>query len=265
VKVAGTVLFQAPGGKIYLRTDTGGVEARPLVPLARAGPKSRHMERPPLPSLRPGMRIDLVGAPTDAAFAPVLQDAEVRVAGSESAPEPFVASGAALLSGKHDRDLISVKARLLSQSMRESAGVRYEALTLQSGDAIFEAMLPSGASDGLAALSPDSYVEAVGLCLMERGGVKNSFRLLLRDPAELRVVGQWSVWRSPEAARIGGIAAALGLAALVWIWTLRRRVAKGTADLGLANRSLRSEVEERKRAQAEIEPTQKPVRLDHLA
>ncbi len=253
VKVSGTVLFQAPGGTIYVRTDTGGVEARPLVPLARAGPKSRHIERPPLPSLRPGMRIDLVGAPTDAAFAPVLQDAEVRGdSGSAGTPRPAVVDGSALLSGKHDRDLISVKARLLSQTTRESAGVKYEALTLQSGEAVFEAMLPSTASNSLPVLLPDSYVEAVGLCLMERGGVKNSFRLLLRDPGELQVVGQWSVWRSPEAARIGGIAAALGLAALGWIWTLRRRVVKGTADLALANRSLRSEVEERKRAEAEL-------------
>ena len=261
VKVAGTVLFQVPGGTIYLRTDTGGVEARPLVPLARAGPKSRHMERAPLPSLRPGMRIDLVGAPTDAAFAPVLQDAEVRVVDSGSAgtprptlqtPRPTAVDDTALLSGKHDRDLISVKARLLNQSMRESAGMKYEALTLQSGEAIFEATLPSTTSNSLPALLPDSYIEAVGLCLMERGGVKNSFRLLLRDPAELRVVGRWSVWRSPEAAKVGGIAAALGLAALLWIWTLRRRVAKGTADLALANRSLRSEVEERKRAEAEL-------------
>ena len=255
VKVAGTVLFQAPGGAIYIRTAAGGAEARPLVPLARAGPKSRHLERPALPPLRPGARVELVGAPTDAAFAPVLHDAEVRMADTESLPEAIVASGVDLLAGKHDRDLVSIKARLLTHAVRESAGVKYEALTLQSGDAIFDAALPAGTSNSFPRLLPDAYVQAIGLCLMEPGGVKNSFRLLLRDPSELSVIGRWSVWRSPEAAKIGGMAAALGVTALGWIWTLRRRVAQGTAELAQANRSLRSEVEERRRAEAELART----------
>lgn len=255
IKVAGTVLFQALGGTIYLRTDTGGVEARPLVPLARAGPRSRHLDRPAVPLLHPGMRIELVGAPTDAAFAPVLHDAELRVVASDSSPTPVAVSSAALLAAKHDRDLVSVKARVLTHATREGASGRYEALVLQTADTIFEAAFAPGASNTLRGLLQDSYVKAVGLCLLQPGEVKPSMRLLLRDDSALQVIGHWSFWRSPEAARVVGIAAGLGVAALGWIWTLRKRVAKGVAELAQANRSLRLEVEERKRAEAELAQT----------
>jgi len=254
VKVAGTVLFQADG-IIYLRTDTGAAEARLLVPLARAGPKGRYLDRPPVPPLRPGTHVEVVGAPTDAAFAPVLHDAELRIVGSGPAPRPSAASDNALLSGERDRDLVHVKARLLTRAPRESGATRYEVLMLQSGDTIFEAAPALGTSNDLPVLPQDAYVQAIGLCIMQPGELKRSFRLLLRDPAELRVIGHWSAWRSPEAARIAGIAAALGLAAVGWIWSLRRRVARGTAELAQANRSLRSEVEERKRAEAELAHT----------
>jgi signal transduction histidine kinase len=250
VKVAGTVLFQSSDGDIYLRTDTGAVEARLLVPLARAGPKGHYLDRAPLPPLRPGARVEVVGAPTDAAFAPVLHDAELRIVGNGAVPSPQVVSDTALVSGEHDRDLVRFKARLLTQAPRETGAARSDALVLQIGETIFEAV-PAFRS-GMPSLPQDSYVEAIGVCLVQPGQFKRSFRLLLRDPTELRVIGQWSAWRSPAAAKVAGIAAALALAAVAWIWSLRRQVARGTTELARANHSLRSEVEERKRAEAEL-------------
>jgi signal transduction histidine kinase len=251
-KVAGTVLFHAPGGAVYLRTDTGPVEARLLVPLARAGPKGRYIDHQTFPALPPGTQVELIGAPTDAAFAPVLQDAELRLMRKEAPPPALPASEAGLLSGEHDRELVTVKARLLTHELRESGASRYDALLLQIGDTILEAVPALEVSNSLPVLPQDCYLEAVGVCLVQPGEFKRSIRLLLRNPPELRVVGQWSAWRSPEAAKIAGVAAALGLAAVGWIWSLRRRVSKGTAELALANTSLQSEVEERTRAEAEL-------------
>jgi signal transduction histidine kinase len=255
VKIVGTILFQSPAGSIYLRTDTGAAEARLLVPLARAGPKGRYLDRPLVPALRPGTRVEVVGAPTDTAFAPVLHDAELRVVSSGAAPEPSAVSDNALLGGERDRDLVRVKARLLTRAPRESGATRSEALVLQSGDTIFEAAPAIGITNGLPSFPPEAYIQVVGLCVMQPGELKRSFRLLLRDPAELRVIGHWSAWRSPESAKIAGVAAALGLAAVGWIWSLRKRVTRGTAELAQANRSLRSEVEERKKAEAELAHT----------
>ena len=252
VKVAGAVLFHSADGTVYLRTDNGPAEARLLVPLARAGPKGRYIDRQALPRLAPGTQVELVGAPTDTAFAPVLRDAELRVVRTGPPLAAVAASEAGLLSGEHDRDLVTVKARLLTQAPRESGAARYDALVLQIGDTILEAMPALGPSNSLPVLPQDCYVEAVGVCLVQPGEFKRSIRLLLRDPPELRVVGQWSAWRSPEAAKIAGVAAALGLAAVGWIWSLRRRVTKGTVELALTNRSLRGEVEERKRAEADL-------------
>src|SRR5258705_3057958 len=236
LKVAGTVLYQSPGGTIYLRTDTGAVEARLLVPLAHAGPKGRYLDRPPLPSLCPGTRVEVVGAPTEVPFAPVLHDAQVRIVGIGSVPGPSASSDSTLLSGESDRDLVRVKARLLTHALRESGAARYEALMLQSGDAIFEVVTAAGASNGLPALPQDAYVQAIGLCLMQPGDLKRSFRLLIRNPDELRVIGHCSAWRSPAAAKIALIAAAFGLAPIGWIWSLRRRVARGTSEFAQANR-----------------------------
>jgi signal transduction histidine kinase len=252
MKVTGTVLFHSAAGTVYLRTDSGPVEARLLVPLARAGPKGHYLDRQALPLLPPGTQVELIGAPTDAMFAPVLQDAELRVIGNEPSPTALVTSETGLLSGEHDRDLVAVRARLLAHATRESGASRHDALVLQIGDTVLEAVPALGPSNGLPVLPQDCYVEAVGVCLVQPGEFKRSIRLLLRNPSELRVVGQWSAWRSPEAAKIAGVAATLGLAAVGWIWSLRRRVNQGTAELALANRSLRSEVEERKRAEAEL-------------
>jgi signal transduction histidine kinase len=254
VKIAGRVLFHAPGGTVYLRTDDGAAEARLLVPLARVSPRGRYLERAAVPSLQPGARIEVIGAPTNAVFAPVLHDAELRVVGEGSAPTPVVLSVAELSSGRCDRELVSVKARLLAQTQEEIGASRRETFLLQSGDTVFEATLAPGATHAPGSLPKNCYLEVAGLCLAQAGELPGtrSFRLLIRDPAELRVVGQWSAWRSPEALRIAAVAGTLGLAALGWIWLLRKQVAERTAALATANRSLQSEVDERKRAQADL-------------
>jgi signal transduction histidine kinase len=246
VKMAGTVLFHAPNGIVFLRTETGAVEARLLVPLARVGPKGHYLDRPPLLPLTPGAQIEVIGAPTETTFAPVLHDAEVRVQKTAAAPRPVLASATELINGQHDRDLVSIKARVIARGERNT-------LLLQSGDTVFETTV-ADASNAVPALAENSLVEAVGICLVQPRELAalRSLRLFLRDPSELRVVGHWSPWRSPEAVRVATIAAALGFAALGWIWLLRRRVAQRTAELAVSNQSLQSEVEVRKRAEAEL-------------
>jgi signal transduction histidine kinase len=253
VKLAGTVTYHAPNGTLFLRDGSGGFEARLLVPLGRAGPKGHYLERGALAPLQPGARVEIVGAPTETAFAPVLHDAEVRPLGSASVVQPAKTSAVQLLSGGFDRQLVSLTARVLAQSHREMSGTRQNVLVLQNGDTVFEGFTPES-NRTFPTLANNSYLTVSGICLMQPGEVMQTrtFRLLLRDPAEVWVTGRWSPWRSPEAAKIGGIAVAAVLAALVWIWLLRRRVAQRTGELAFANRSLESEVEERKRAQAEL-------------
>jgi signal transduction histidine kinase len=254
VKLSGVVLFQSPTGELFFQDRIGSVQARLLVPLAKASPNGLYLERPQSVALAPGTEIELVGAPRDAAFAPVLLDAELRVIGTTNPPTPLRVSAREALSGRYDRALISLKGRVLGHGRREGEGAFEEVLLLQSGNVTYEAMWANAPTNALLPLRQNASVELTGLCLTQPGGLNKapSFRLLLRDPSELRVLGQAPPWADWPVDRILWIAALLGAAALAWIWFLRRRVAQRTVELVEANAHLQSEITQRQRAQAEL-------------
>jgi len=252
VKLAGVVLFHSPAGEIFFQDKTGPIQARLLVPLAKASPNGIYLERPQLAALEPGTEIELVGAPREAAFAPVLQDAELRVTGKSTPPTPLPVSAREALSGHYDRALISMKGRVLGHGRRE--GAFEEVLLLQNGNVTYEAMWANAPTNPLVPLRQHASVELTGLCLAQPGGLNKapSFRLLLRDPSELRVLGQAPPWADWPVDRILWIAALLGAAALAWIWFLRRQVAQRTVELVEANAHLQTEITQRQRAQADL-------------
>lgn len=254
VKFSGVVLFQSPAGEIFFQDSKGPVQARLLVPLAKASPNGVYLERPPTPTLLPGTEIELVGAPRDSAFAPVLQDAELRVIGKTNSPAAHRISAREALSGNFDRALVSLKGRVLAHGRREGEGPVEEVLLLQNGDVTFEAAWASAATNALLSLRQNAKVELTGLCMTQAGGLDKapSFRLLLRNPNELHVLGQAPFWAAWPVDRILWIATFLGVAALAWIWLLRRQVAQRTVELVEANAHLQTEITQRQRAQADL-------------
>ena len=60
------------------------------------------------------------------------------------------------------------------------------------------------------------------------------------------------------------IIAAAAIAALVWVWRLRHKVAARAADLAQAKTRLEQEVEERKKTAAELDPDQIHSLVDEL-
>src|SRR5205814_5059525 len=131
VKVAGVVAFHSPDGHVYLQGDGGAVGARLLVPLSRGNPQAHYLERPPVAPLQPGERVELVGAPTAASFAPLLQDAEFRRIGDGPAPAPTPVSASEVFSGRFDGQLISLRARLLASETRQVGALKHQILALQ--------------------------------------------------------------------------------------------------------------------------------------
>jgi signal transduction histidine kinase len=224
------------------------------VPLAKASPNGIYLERPRLSPLAPGTEIELVGAPREAAFAPVLQDSELRVIGTTNPPTPLPVSAREALSGRYDRALISLKGRILGHGRREGEGSFAEVLLLQNGNVTFEAMWANAPTNPLVPLRQNAQLELTGLCLTQPGGLNKapSFRLLLRDPSELRVLGQAAPWADWPVDRILWIAGLLGTAALAWIWFLRRQVGQRTVELVEANAHLQTEITQRQLAQAEL-------------
>ncbi len=247
VKVVGTVAFHSPGGYVYLQEQEGAVRARLLVPLARTGPQERHLARPPMIPLQPGERVELVGAPTAATFSPMLQDAEFRRVGQGPPPLAAPVSTSEVFAGKFDGRLVSLKGRLVASETRQQSNLKHQVLALQSGDTIFDALWEFTGSNSLPALVKNSYVRVTGICVLELGELNQirSFRLLLREPADLQLLGRPPWWEPLPMGRIFTVAAGLGAAALVWIWLLRRQVVRRTAEL-------QAEVSQRRRAQSEL-------------
>jgi len=247
VKVSGIVAFHSPSGHLYLEDEHGALRARLLAPLVRGNPQARYVDRPPVVPLHPGERIELVGAPTAAVFAPVLQDAEFRRVGVGPPPISMPVSAAEALSGKYDGKLVSLKARVLGTDTRQAGALKHQVLALQAGNTLFDALWEFTGTNALPVSPKNSYIQAAGICAVQLGELNQirSFRLLLRSPADLQLLGRPPLWESWPVGRILWAASALGAAALVWIWMLGRQVSERTA-------ALQAEVAERQRTQNEL-------------
>jgi signal transduction histidine kinase len=255
LKISGTVLAHFSDDRIFLETELGPVQTRLSAPISRGMPSTEVVPREPAPLLEPGERIDLVGAPAESLFAPLLLDAEFRRNGRESPPAPASASPGAMTSGEHDAGLVRFTARLLARERRKSGSVFENALVLEAGDTVFEALWRTGMTNTLPLMPINARLELDGICLVQPGpaNLRRTFKILLRGPADVRYLGQAPFWMRPGVARALGVGAVISLGAALWIWLLRRQVRERTAALATANVRMSGEIEERKRAQAELD------------
>jgi PAS domain S-box-containing protein len=229
LKVAGTVLYQSPSGRVFFRDETGAAQAELLVPLVRSTAWAKLVPRSPAPRLQPGDRIELVGAPTEATRAPLLVDAEFRLLGqSSTSPKPTVINTKAALSGKYDGDLVTLRAKVVARDSRTAGRLRHEILALEDDGTFFEALAEMASTNGLPEAPENTVVEVTGLItsLSSSAWPSRSFRLWLRDPVEVRLLGHAPWWESLQPARILAVSGGLGALALVWIGLLRRQIAQ---------------------------------------
>jgi signal transduction histidine kinase len=233
VRVSGRVLFQSLGGNVFLEDSYGAMRARLLSPLAWGNPQARHVERVSPAPLRPGERIELVGSPAASVFAPMLTDGEIRRIAIAAPPEPNVATLDQIFSGRMDGRLISLRARLLAQEVRMAGAFRNQVLALQSGDTIFEAMREFTGTNAPLAIRDNSYVQVSGICAVQPGELNQvrTFRLLLRDNTDVRVLGRPPWWEGLPVEKILAGIIALVTVPVIWIWALRRQVSQRTAQL----------------------------------
>jgi signal transduction histidine kinase len=217
-------------------------------------PSTELVPRAPPEQLTAGDHIELVGAPAESSFAPLLVDAEYRRIAKDDAPTAERVSRGALLSGKYDAELVRVAGRLLDQQRRLHDLGAQEALVLETGDNVFEATWLTEFTNSLSPLPLNARVEVSGICQVQPGpgNVRRTFKVLLRNPADVRYLGQTRFWSQPGVDRMLGLAAALTVIATLWVLLLRRQVRERTRALATANQNLVQEVEQRKQAQADL-------------
>ncbi len=215
VRVRGTVEYQrARSREVFVADETGGV-------LVRTGEDRR---------FDPGDRVEAVGFAVPGAYSPVLEGVELRKLGSGEAAHGVPVDAQQALGGEFDGRLITTEAYLVNR-IAATAG---QVLTLESGSVLFNATLESEqAGDPLPKLREGALVQVTGVCSVERaeGGqaVPRGFQILLRRPADVRVLREASWFTRERTLAVAGWMAGVAALAAIWIWVLRRRVRKQTA------------------------------------
>jgi signal transduction histidine kinase/CheY-like chemotaxis protein len=211
-----------------------------------------------LTSLLPGDIVDAVGFPVLGDNAQTLQDVIFRRLGTALLPPPRLISPKDALAGNHEGDLVRIDGRLIEQNRTAD---QYTFL-LNAGDLVFSAILPADAAyEALEGLRPGSRVQLTGVCTIPETQatrhfrIAKSFQILLRSPADVRVLQRASWWTLEHALYAFGLSGLIVLGAFSWILALRRRVHRQTAtiqaQLKLAD-SLRDQAESANRAKSEF-------------
>ncbi|HEU4600432.1 MAG TPA: ATP-binding protein, partial [Steroidobacteraceae bacterium] len=219
--IRGVVTFQGPD-MLFVEDASGSVQVAVASPAETA---------------QTGEEIEAIGYPSPSDRGPLLADAIVRKTGRVLPLTPRVIAAADVLNGKDlDNHLITVEARVVSQA----PGPNQQALVLQSGYTVFSAQLEDSAL--LPNVPEGSVVRVTGVCVVQRqslldvfyrdfNSVPTGFRVLLRSPADVRVI-KASAWGNLRQAwpvlSLLLIAASL---AMIWVMLLRRRVHAQTAEI----------------------------------
>jgi signal transduction histidine kinase len=237
VRVRGVVAYQQLGNSLFLQSQGRGL---------------RVLTQQDTP-VQPGDVLDVLGFPVMGESAPVLTDAVFhRIAqGSPSPPIPLVLESP---WEQYDGALVTTKAMLLDRQ-RQPGGLRF---FLRHGDYVFEATLQgAGADDRSLDVPLNSELQLTGICLVRSGGlwsVPQSFRVLLRTPADVQVLRAPSWWNFRHAMWLLGITAGILLIVLVWVVVLGRRLRE---QMAIIRQKLRSGavLEERNRIARELHDT----------
>jgi signal transduction histidine kinase len=207
VRVRGIVGYQQLGKALFLEAEDRGLRV-----LTEQDTK-----------LNLGEVVDVLGFPTTGESAPVLKDAMVYRVGSQ-APLTPVPLDLSVPWERYDGALVETEALLLG-SDRQPDGVR---LILQRGQTVFDANLsPGGQDDRLLSVPLNSQVRITGICLVQNGGlwaVPQSFRILLRSPADLVVLHAPSWWTVRHTLWVLGGAIGALMLVTAWIVVLGRRL-----------------------------------------
>jgi signal transduction histidine kinase/CheY-like chemotaxis protein len=216
--VRGRVTMFSPGRLICVQDATQGV-------CAQTNQKTH---------INPGEVADVLGFATVGDFKPTLVDSEFRSTGQSQVESALSITATQAFSGDYDAQLVRLQGKLIGKNQ-----VAVEpTILLSSGNYIFPAILPAKDRALLANLTEGSTLQITGICSAaadqddsvtgEGFSVASSFRMLLRSPSDLVVIGKPSWWTGAHALFVLAIVLAITWCTLFWGVTLRRRVHEQT-------------------------------------
>lgn len=214
VRLRGTVTYPNRSGCTWLRDATGGV----MIQDHDAG------------GLAAGDLVDVVGFPRIAGFSPALRGARVKRLQPGAPASPVRVTAEDAMKGDLDGQLVQIEGKLIDRLQRPAEQV----LSVEAGDTIFSAQLPSGGA--AQPLEPGTRLRLTGICSVETEQshdliVPRTFRLLLRSPADVVILGRPPWLTADRVVPILAGAALLMIAALAWAGLLRKRVRAQTFAL----------------------------------
>jgi diguanylate cyclase (GGDEF)-like protein/PAS domain S-box-containing protein len=210
VKVVGTVTAIFPRQGIYMTDATGGLyaESQDGTPMVE------------------GDQVEVIGFPAAGNFSPVLKSARIRPNWKHFVPTTSLVNGKTALKGIYDAQLIKIQGVL--KYSREH--LNRPVLVIESADHVtFEATFarqPSKAPD----IEAGSLIELTGICAVradENGGPLD-FEVVLRSPADIRVVAAPPWLTTSRAAFVVSALIFSILAVICWLFILRRKVRQQT-------------------------------------
>jgi signal transduction histidine kinase len=246
VHIRGTVTLAWPGRLLCLQD----------------GPQGLCAQTDQTTPLNPGELADVIGFPIIGAFTPTLTSATYEAAGYQRSARPVAVTADQALLGNRDAELVELEGQLVGQD--ETAG--HPNIVLSSQNQVFAAVLPAQSGMWLPAWQKGTTLKVVGICSMKGGpdragipwdgfSIPESFRILLRSPQDVVVIKTPSWWTPTHAISTLGLAAALTLVVLAWVFVLRKRVNEQTqiirqqlqeaAKLGFEIRTLNEYLEDR--------------------
>ncbi|WP_109487044.1 putative bifunctional diguanylate cyclase/phosphodiesterase [Occallatibacter savannae] len=210
IKVVGTVTAIFPGHGIYLTDSTGGLfaESQDGTPMVE------------------GDQVEVIGFPAAGSFSPVLKSARIRPAHKHSEPTISAVTGKTAMKGGLDAQLVRIDGTF--RYYRDPAARRV--LVVESPDHVtFEAKFarqPQAPID----LEPGSRITLTGICSIraDDNGNPLDFQLVLRTPADVRVLARPSWFTSQRAAYVVSALILASIAGIAWVFVLRRRIRQQT-------------------------------------
>jgi signal transduction histidine kinase len=241
IRTDGIVIHTEPGVRVHLQSRAGGVTARARDTVA----------------LEPGDRVEVAGFLDLEEGVAGLVHATFRKQGRSPAPEPIriapeeilaVNESAALASrmadpGDYHGCLVRFAARLENAWPTPTGG----ALVLATPHASVTASAPHEVFSSLVQLRRGSDLEVTGISQVDwafsptawPSRVPSHVRLLLRSPADVRLLRLPSWWTPRRLSILAGGIAVVLFASVIWSWLLRQELLRHKSLLATEMRSRR--------------------------